>query len=113
MASLRGEIMSAIMGRPPKKVNMDKVIEAFLAGATMRQISADTGVCYTTISRRLKKKWLALGLVSLEDYRSYLLQKKRRNSLQEIIIKRDEFFITYIVVGKKVRKERRKRKPYL
>ena len=98
----------ATMGRPPKKVNMEAVIEAFLAGATMRQISADTGVCYTTISRRLKKRWLVLGLASIEEYRTYLLRKKRRSTIQEVIVKRDDFFITYIVVGKKVRRVRRK-----
>ena len=99
--------MMSIMGRPPKKVNMDKVIEAFMAGATMREISNVTGVCHTTISRRLKNKWMALNLTSVEEYRSYLLRKKRRRTIQEVIVKRDDFFITYIVVGKKVRRVRR------
>ena len=107
MASLRGEIMNAIMGRPPKKVDMNSVIEAFTAGATMREISKGAGVCHTTISRRLRKKWVALGLASIEEYRTYLMRKKRRSTIQEVLIKRDDFFITYIVVGKKVRRVRR------
>ncbi len=66
-------------GRPAKKINTYKIYELLDRGHTLREIGKQLGVCYTTISRRLKRE-------------------KSANK-QEVIVKRGKRSTTYIVLN--------------
>ena len=89
-------------GRPLKPLNMSLVVDLFAEGKTMRQIEEVTSVVHTTVSRRLKKIWIAEGFRSAKEYRSHLRRSRRPRRTLVIIRHHHDGTSTYRVIGKRV-----------
>ena len=84
---------------------MSLVVKLFAEGKTMRDIESETCVVHTTISRRLRKIWIAEGFGSARAYRAHLRQARRprRPRLTVVLAKHHEDgTASYRVLGERV-----------